>query len=213
MLRARLIEEILEKWRRGARGPLPQLTPLKVMEAVLIIDQEGPVGRRMLAQAMGTNDGVTRGLLERLSDEGLISVDESGASLSRKGKTRLSELLKDLSVKKIQPLDPIELVPGRVAVAIHLGNAYRPGLTGILQRDEAVRAGAEGSITFGVKQGRLIVPPDGKDTAEVSPRDDSRLRQMFSLSENDMIVVGFAKDRHRALAGGLAATLSLVQRR
>ncbi len=209
MLRARLIDEILEKWRRGARGPLPQLTPLKVMEAVLVIDQEGPVGRRMLAQALGINDGVARGLLERLSDEGLVSVGETGASLSRKGKTRLSDLLRDISVRKIQPLDRVELVPGRVAVAIHLANAFRPGITGILQRDEAVRAGAEGSITFGVKEGKLIVPPDGKDAAELSPGDDSRLRQTFSLSENDMIVIGFAKDRYRALAGSLAAVFSL----
>ncbi len=212
MLRPRLIEEILEKWRRGTRGPLPQLTPLKVMEAVLIIEQEGPVGRRFLAQALGINDGVARGLLERLSDEGLVSVDGTGASLSRKGKTRLSELLQDLSVKKIQPLDQVELVPGRVAVAIHLANAYRPGITGILQRDEAVRAGAEGSITFGVKEGKLIVPPDGKDAAEVSPGDDSRLRRTFSPLENDMIVIGFAKDRYRALAGSLAAVFSLSQK-
>jgi predicted transcriptional regulator len=204
-----LVQEILEKWRRGTRGPLPQLTPLKILQAVVVIDQEGPVGRRILAQALGINDGVARGLLERLSDEGLASVDENGASLSQKGKTRLSELLQDLSVKKIQPLDQVELVPGRMAVAIHLANAYRIGMTGILQRDEAVRAGAEGSITFGVREGKLIVPPDGKDAAELSPVDDSRLRQTFSLLENDMIVIGFAKDRYRALAGSLAAVFSL----
>ncbi len=209
MPRARLIEEILEKWRRGARGPLPQLTHLKVLEAVLIIDQEGPVGRRLLAQALGINDGVARGLLERLSHDGLVSVDETGASLSRKGKIRLADLLFDLSVKKIQPLDLFELVPSRAAVAVHLVNAYRPGITGILQRDEAVRAGAEGSITFEVRQGRLIIPPDGKDAAELSPGDDSRLRRTFSPLENDMIVIGFAKDRYRALAGSLAAILSL----
>ncbi len=212
MLRARLIDEILEKWRRGVRGPLPQLTPLKILEAVLIIDQEGPVGRRVLAKALGINDGVARGLLERLSDEGLVSVDEAGAKLSRKGKAKLSDLLGDLSVRKIQPLEPLDLLPGRVAVAVHIANAYRPGITGILQRDEAVRAGAEGSITFGVKQGRLIVPPEGKDAAELSPNDDSLLRQTFNPSENDMIVIGFAKDRHRALAGSLAAILSLSQK-
>ncbi len=212
MSRARLIDEILEKWRRGVRGPLPQLTPLKILEAVLIIDREGPVGRRVLAQALGINDGVARGLLERLSDEGLVSVDEAGTKLSQRGKAKLSDLLVELSVRKIQPLDLVDLVPGRAAVAIHLANAYRPGMTGILQRDDAVRAGAEGSITFGVKQGRLIVPPDGKDAAEMSPSDCSRLREMFSLSENDLIVVGFAKDPYRALAGSLAAIFSLAQR-
>ncbi|TMI28133.1 DUF4443 domain-containing protein [Candidatus Bathyarchaeota archaeon] len=207
-----LVQEILEKWRRGARGPLPQLTPLKLLEAVLVIDEEGPVGRRLLALALGINDGVARGLLERLADEGLVSVGEAGVKLSKNGKTRLSHLLSDLSVKKIERLELNEIVPEYVAVAIHLADAYKQGITGIAQRDEAVRAGAEGAITFGIKQGRLVSPPDGKDVAELSPGDDLLLRQTFSPSENDMIVIGLAKDRYRALAGGLAAIFSLSQK-
>src|SRR5438093_5949675 len=96
-----LVQEILEKWRRGARGPLTQLTPLKLLEAVLVIDQEGPVGRRLLAKALGINDGVARGLLERLAEERLVLVGEAGAKLSRNGKARLYHLLRDLSIKKI----------------------------------------------------------------------------------------------------------------
>src|SRR5438309_248809 len=82
-----MLEDMLDRWRRGARGPLPQLTPVQLLNALVLIDQEGPVGRRALAQALQINDGVTRGLLERLAEQGLVEVSEgTGVRLSRQGR-------------------------------------------------------------------------------------------------------------------------------
>jgi len=204
-----MLEDMLEKWRRGTRGPLPQLTPLQLLNALLLIDQEGPVGRRALAQALQINDGIARGLLERLAEQGIVAVTETGVRLSEEGKTRLREVLRQMSVKKILTLENSDLVPGMTAVGIHLTRRYEVGMTGIPQRDEAVKAGADGSITIAVKEGRLVVPPDDRDAADLSPKENSRLRRLFKLSDNDLIIIGFAKDERRAMAGALAAVLSL----
>lgn len=204
-----MLDEVLEKWRRGSRGPLPQLTPLQLLNALLMIDREGPVGRRALAQSLQINDGIARGLLERLAEQGIVTVQESGVKLSEDGRVRLRNFLRELSVKKILGLDKTDLVPGSAAVGIHLIKGYRTDITGIPQRDEAIKAGAHGSITLAVKKGRLVVPPDDKDAADLSPKENSRLKSLFKPADNDLIIIGFASDQHRAMAGALAAVLSL----
>jgi len=205
-----MLGEMLDKWRRGARGPLPQLTPVQLLNALVLIDQEGPVGRRALAHALQVNDGVTRGLLERLAEQGLVEVGEgTGVKLSRQGRETLQRYLKQIAVRRIRKLDETELVPGKVSVGIHLAKRYRPGITGVLQRDEAIKVGAEGTLTIGVVNGKLSIPPDNKKVAELSPREDARIRELFHPSENDLVIIGFGKNANRALSGALAAVLSL----
>ncbi len=204
-----MIEEMLDKWRRGSRGPLPHLTPLQLLNSLLLIEHEGPLGRRALAQALHINDGIARGLLERLAEQGVVTVEDTGATLTPQGKSRLQQVLWSISVKKILALDSTDLVPGRLAVGIHISRRYQNGMTGIPQRDEAVKAGADGSITMTVKDGKLVVPPDNKDTAILFPKEYSRLRNLFKPSEGDLIIIGFAEDKSRAMSGALAAVLSL----
>jgi hypothetical protein len=205
-----MLEEMLEKWRRGARGPLPHLTPVQLLNALVLIDREGPVGRRALAQALQINDGVTRGLLERLAEQGFVEVGEgTGVKLSRNGREMLQKYLRQVGVKKITTLDETQLVPGKTSVGLQLSRKYKPGMTGVSQRDEAIKAGADGTITMAVVHGDLLIPPDGKKVEDLSPRDNDRLREIFKLSENDLMIIGFGRDAHRALSGALAAVLSL----
>ncbi len=204
-----MLEEMLDKWRRGPRGPLPQLTTLQLLSSLLLIDREGPVGRRTLSQLLSIKNGVARGLAERLSEQGIVEVTETGVRLSKEGKNRLRGVLRQMSIQKISNLDKTEMVPGRAAVSVHLSNQYQPRMTGIQQRDEAVKAGADGCITLAVKNGKLIVPPDEKDAADLYPKENSRLRNLFKLSDNDLVIIGFGDNQQRAMAGALAAVLSL----
>jgi hypothetical protein len=204
-----ILDDILEKWRRGSRGPLPQLTPLQLLNALLLIDRNGPLGRRALASALQLNDGVSRGLLERLAESKMVTVTETGVRLSRIGKENLRKLLRQLSIKKIIPLEQSDLVTAKSAMAVHVSKAYTPGMTGIVQRDEAIKAGAEGSITVAVLGKKLAIPPDNKSIAELAPKENARLRRELEATDKDLIIIGFGMDPGRALAGALAAVLSL----
>ncbi len=204
-----IVESVLEGWRRGTRGPLPQMTSIQLLHALVLIEREGPLGRRALAHALEIKDGVARGLMERLAESGLVSVTETGVQLSREGKQSLHRFLHQLSVKRILPLEESDLIHDHATVSVHLTGSYKPGMTGIAQRDEAIKAGAEGSITVAVDGGKLVVPPDNKSLDKLAPRENARLRAEFKPSDNDLIIIGFGKDESRALAGALAAVLSL----
>lgn len=167
------------------------------------------MGRRALARALQINDGVARGLLERLAEQQIITVTETGVQLTDEGKKNVRKFLRHLSIKKILPLEGSELVRSKAAVAIHLTRAYRPGITGIAERDEAIKAGADGSITISVQNGKLAIPPDNKSVSEFAPRENALILGDLKPSDNDLIIIGFGPDRHRSLAGALAVVLSL----
>ncbi len=205
-----MLEDVLEKWRRGQTGPLPHLTSLQLLQALILIHEKAPVGRRILAQELEISDGTVRGLQERLAEQGIIQVNKSGAVLTGQGTSRLRKHLSELNIIRMQFLDGCELVPGKSATAIQLTGKYRPGMTGVPQRDEAVRSGAQGSIIIGFRGGRLVLPPDNREASEISPREDKRLCDIFDLSENDLIVIGFASNKPRSLSGALAAVLTIT---
>jgi hypothetical protein len=204
-----MLEEFLENWRRGSRGPLPQLTPLQLLNALILIEREGPMGRRALAHSLQLKDGVIRGLTERLAETKLVSVGDSGVQLSAPGRKSLQKLFRRLSIKKIMPLEGSDLILNGKAVGIHLSHAYRGGMTGVEQRDAAVKAGAEGSITVAAISGKLTIPPDNRDLARVAPKENARLKDEFNPSNQDLVVIGFGGDTVTATAGALAAALSL----
>ena len=205
-----MLEDVLEKWRRGQTGPLPHLTSRQLLQALILIHEKAPVGRRILAQELEISDGTVRGLQERLAEQGIIRVNKSGAVLTGQGTSRLRKHLSELNIIRMQFLDGCELVPGKSATAIQLTGKYRPGMTGVPQRDEAVRSGAQGSIIIGFRGGRLVFPPDNREASEISPWEDKRLRDIFDLSENDLIVIGFASNKPRSLSGALAAVLTIT---
>jgi len=126
----------------------------------------------------------------------MVTVTETGVQLSKIGKESLRKLLRQLSIKKI-------------VMGVHATKLYRPGMTGIVQRDEAIKAGAEGSITVAVLGRKLVIPPDNKSIAELAPKENARLRSELEPTDKDLIIIGFGKDPGRALAGALAAVLSL----
>jgi len=139
----------------------------------------------------------------------MVTVTETGVQLSKIGKESLRKLLRQLSVKKIISLEQSDLVDTNSAMGVHVSKAYRPGMTGIVQRDEAIKAGAEGSITVAVLGKRLAIPPDNKSITELAPKENARLWNELKPTDRDLIIIGFGKDAGRALAGALAAVLSL----
>ena len=82
------VKKILEELpKERAPGPSPSFSVFHVMKALELTAKEGPIGRGKLSRELGIGEGVTRTLLNRLIDAGLIATSKLGCSLTKKGET------------------------------------------------------------------------------------------------------------------------------
>src|SRR5437867_13259292 len=110
-------------------------------------------------------------------------VTVKGVQLSKLGKESPRKLLRQLSIKKIISIDQSDLVSANSVMGLHATKLYRPGMTGIVQRDDAIKAGVEGSITVAVLGKKLVIPLDNKRIAELAPKDNVRNRSNVVLTD------------------------------
>jgi len=73
---------------------------------------------------------------------------------------------------------------------------------------DSIKSGVQGSLKRNPGR-KLVIPPDNKSIAELAPKENARLRSELEPTDRDLILIGFGKDPGRALAGALAAVLSL----
>ena len=88
------LKEILESLSASqAQGPQPGFQSFQLLDALLTIDREAPIGRKKLSEKLGVGEGTIRTMLQRLKAASLVEVKgKGGCSLSEKGKRLISEL-------------------------------------------------------------------------------------------------------------------------
>lgn len=77
-------------------------------------------------------------------------------------------------------------------------------------RDTAVRIGALGAMTILCAKKGLMIPPDNESLGKLYPEAAATVEAEFSPKEGDVILLAFAEDEYAALAGVLAASLSVA---
>jgi hypothetical protein len=184
-----------------AGGPTPKFSLYHIWKAYQVIDMQGPVGRKALADALQIGEGSTRTILDKMIREGSVENTRRGAVLTERGHKRLES-----SGVFTQPveLDGITLGKHNCAVLVK-GMAERIKL-GCEQRDEAVRAGAIGATTLVVQDGKVVFPGDENfpDQEGVAP-----LKKVFELEDGDAIIIGSAFSYEAAEKGAVTAALAI----
>jgi hypothetical protein len=182
-------------------GPTPKFSLYHIWKAYQVIETQGPVGRKALAEALQIGEGSTRTILDKMIREGSVENTRRGAVLTERGRKRL-----ETSGVETQPieLDGVTLGKQNCAVLIK-GMADRIKL-GCEQRDEAVRAGATGATTLVVRDGKVVFPGDDNfpDQERVTP-----LKKSFELEDGDVIIIGSAFSYEVAEKGAVSAALAI----
>jgi hypothetical protein len=184
-------------------GPVHRFSDFHVYKALHALEDGKRKGRKALADSVGLGEGSMRTIVEYLRDQDYIEVKQTGIRISRHGSDLLASL--PLSVARLPPTD---VSVGQRSVAARVRAVANKIKVGIEQRDAAVKAGADGATTIVVVGGRLIVPPDfdlaseGKEIAE-------ELKRIFTLEDDDVIIIGTGADYQHAEDGALAAAFEL----
>ncbi|MEM0449548.1 MAG: DUF2111 domain-containing protein [Methanomassiliicoccales archaeon] len=184
-----------------AGGPTPKFSLYHIWKTYQIIDTQGPIGRKALAEILQIGEGSTRTILDKMIREGSVENTKRGAVLTERGRKRLES--SGILTHPIE-IDGITIGKHNCAVLVK-GGADRIKL-GCEQRDEAVRAGAVGATTLIVKEGKVVFPGDDDlpDQEIVSP-----LKRIFDLEDGDAIIIGSAFSYEIAEKGAVSAALAI----
>ncbi|MBS7658780.1 MAG: DUF4443 domain-containing protein [Candidatus Bathyarchaeia archaeon] len=180
---------------------------IKEILALIWIAKYGVLGRYRLKRLLDLTEGVTRGLLKKLSDKNLVKAEgRKGFSLTGKGKETLKQKLNEFNIEDIKEMDVGALKTSGESMVVHLRNLEHNVYNGLEQRDAAVRVGANGATTLIFKNGVLSIP-FGSQKEQLSDELTQIFKEQFKLKNGDILIIGFGKDKAKALEGALAAAL------
>jgi len=184
-----------------AGGPTPKFSLYHIWKAYRVIDMQGPVGRKALADALQLGEGSTRTILDKMIREGAVENTRRGAMLTDRGRKKL-----ETSGITTVPINLEGITLGKHnCAALVKGVAERVKL-GCEQRDEAVRAGAIGATTLVVRENKIVFPGDDgfPDQEMVMP-----LRKLLEPEDGDAIIIGSAFSYEAAEKGAVSAALAI----
>ncbi|NLI74682.1 MAG: DUF2111 domain-containing protein [Euryarchaeota archaeon] len=182
-------------------GPTPKFSLFHIWKVYDVLNSQGPMGRKGLAKALGIGEGSTRTILDKMIKEGSVESTKKGAVLTERGEwifqtSGIFATSVDMSNLTLGPKDCAVLVKG---MADHVNSGYE-------QRDEAIRSGAMGATTLILKDSCLKFPDDPyiPDQEALQP-----LRDIFTIEDNDVVIVGTASSYKEAEKGAVTAALVL----
>lgn len=184
-------------------GPTPKFSLYHVWKTYDTIYNQGPIGRKALSASLGIGEGSMRTILDKMIKEGSVENTKQGAMLTERGRKKFKN-----SGITVVPMRVDGMTVGTHDCAVQVkGMADRIG-NGAEQRDEAVRAGAQGATTLIFQSNRLSFPGDPEHpnlSASIS------LRSAFDLEENDVVIIGSADSYDAAEKGAVTAALALSE--
>lgn len=183
-------------------GPIPKFREYHIWKTLWCLNQEQPLGRKMISARLNIGEGSARTIISILLELGLIMVRKNGVMLSPKGKA----LWDDLKIE-VAPIDDNSITIARCNCAVKV-----PGMSvrisdGTNERDIAIKAGAAGATTLIAEKGTLLFP---KSNYPVSSRMQNLLRSKFEIEDGDVIIIGTAESDELAEEGAVSVALELV---
>jgi predicted transcriptional regulator len=169
---------------------------------------EKKLGRGKLAESLSVGEGATRTIVDRLKEAGLIETSKTGCALTDKG-VKFWKKYKSIFEKKVE-IGKNELALSDCNFAIHVKNCGSKIISGVEQRDAAVKAGAKGATTIVFANGKLKIPSVSNNAKSSFPKAATQILKLFRLEENDVIIIVSAEDLRKANYGALAAAWTLL---
>ena len=183
-------------------GPVPKFNDYHIWKAFECLSEDSPVGRKKLSQMLGIGEGSTRTILAMMQDQSMIIIGKSGIFLTDKG----SEFKKSVHMD-IADVSISDLTIGDRDCAVRVPKMARNVKYGCEERDAAIKSGATGATTLIYTNGKLIFP--GSDYP-VEPDIEAKIRSVFSLKNDDVVIIGTGPTKESAEIGAVIAGLTIM---
>jgi len=176
---------------------------------VLFLLSENPMGRNQLIKEIGLGEATIKTLIKRLKKNDLVKKTTKGSILTKKGTLLVGKILKNISRPVEIGILTKEYTVGKYNFALLIKNASNKIKSGIEQRDEAIKIGADGATTLVCKNDKLVFPGCNKKIVVL----ERVLRKIFKIENEDVIIIGSDSTKKKAEEASLVAALSLWQKK
>ena len=183
-------------------GPVPKFNDYHIWKAFQCLDESSPVGRKKLSQLLGIGEGSTRTILSMMQDQNMITIGKSGILLTEAGMEFKKSVQMDVADISIS-----DLTIGDRDCAVRVPKMARNVKYGCEERDAAIKSGATGATTLIYTNGKLIFP--GSDYP-VDPDVENKIRSVFSLKNDDVVIIGTGPTEESAEIGAVIAGLTIM---
>ncbi len=184
-------------------GPMFRFTDASVYWALYVLSDGKRMGRKRLSEEIGVGEGSMRRIIETLRERDMISIKQTGITITKTGLNYLKEL--PIEVVDINLGDAVVGEFSRSIIVYGVSNKIQNGMQ---QRDAGIKAGASGCTTVVFRDGKLIIPPDW-DLDKERPEIARKIREETDMSEKDVLIVGSGDDNNAATAAALTAAFEL----
>jgi hypothetical protein len=188
-----------------APGPHPSFSLVHALYAILILDEQ-PVGRQRLAALLSIGEGSIRTLLRKLTRRGCVVTDRTGCHLTPKGTSLCEEARSTFYL--FEPR--FASLPGKARFGVGVRGGGRIA-KGIPERDQAIKAGADGALVL-IFKGRELLMPGLSNLSREHPDLSKSILGTVAPSDGDAIIVSWGDDRSGVVYGSLSAAWSLYER-
>ena len=181
-----------------------------IIHTIMLLGQDNyGIGRYRIRKEVNLGEGSMKTMLSRLRDENLIDVlphKQQGHILTPLGKDFLGKILEFMSFPLHIENDVNKYVIGKTAYysIIPALKLKSPLDLGILQRDEAIKIGADGASVLVYNGVQLNFPVPHEYPVDIEEIDQSRLKN------GDLIIIGGGEFSSTAILGVIAASISVV---
>ena len=185
-------------------GPMFRFTDASVYWALYVLSDGKRMGRKRLSEEIGVGEGSMRRIIETLREREMISIKQTGITITKTGQAYLEEL----------PIDVVDVNLGDSIVGEFSRSVVVRGVAdkiqnGMQQRDAGIKAGASGCTTVVFRDGDLYIPPDWNLDKE-RPEVAKDIREKTKMTEKDVLIVGSGDNLVVATAAALTAAFELI---
>lgn len=191
---------IVAEATKPRQGNKPKYDESHVIQALLIIQKEQPIGRPTLEKRLQLGDATVRTLLRRLRELGVIKVDKvGGAEITEEGKEALREWN---SIIKIGEAELKSINWNCSMIIVKGGSKILEKQKVIELRDKIIKLGADSTLISVILNNKVELPPKTEEFGMRELLEDIR-NSCDSCENNDLIVYILPKDTHLAYKVGL----------
>lgn len=183
-------------------GPIPKFNEYHMWKTIHILDDKNAIGRKKLASMLNIGEGSTRTIISMLQTQELITIGKGGILLTNNG----------MEAKKNSNMDVARiagegLTIGNVDCAVRVPKMARNIKYGCEERDAAIKSGATGATTLTYMNGKLVFPGSNYP---VEPELEAKIRNVFSLKNEDVVIIGTGNTEESAEMGAVIAGLTVM---